>query len=67
MVMIEDGFNIYISAFFFISCVVICSYFLLNLTVAVMLEKFKRLKQRGIVRATKTSVQVEQKYLSAID
>jgi len=47
MELIEDGYNIYIATFFFISCVAICSYFLLNLTVAVMLEKFKRLKQRS--------------------
>ena len=38
MVMIQNGYNIYIAACFFIFCVVLCSYFLLNLTVAVMLD-----------------------------
>jgi hypothetical protein len=46
MMMIEDGFNPYISKVFFISCIIICSYFLLNLTVAVMFDKFKRLMKK---------------------
>ena len=41
MMMIQDSYNIYISTTFFIICVVICSFFLLNLTIAVMLDKFK--------------------------
>jgi hypothetical protein len=43
MIMIQNGYNVYISSIFFILCVVVCSYFLLNLTVAVMLDKFKLL------------------------
>ena len=49
--MIQNGYNIYISAFFFIFSVVLCSYFLLNLTVAVMLDKFKLLNQENTDRA----------------
>ena len=41
MIMMQDSYNIYISTTFFIICVVICSFFLLNLTIAVMLDKFK--------------------------
>lgn len=51
MIMIQNGYNIYISAFFFIFSVVLCSYFLLNLTVAVMLDKFKLLNQENTDRA----------------
>ena len=43
MVLIQDGYNMYTSAIFFVICVVICNYFLINLTVAVMLDKFKYL------------------------
>ena len=32
-------------------CVVTCSYFLLNLTIAVMLDKFKQLNQENTDRA----------------
>jgi len=51
MIMIQNAYNFYISAIFFILCVVICSYFLLNLTVAVMLDKFKLLNQENIDKA----------------
>ena len=51
MIMIQNGFNTYVSAIFFILCVVICSYFLLNLTVAVMLDKFKLLNQENTDKA----------------
>ena len=51
MNMIQDGYNMYTSAIFFIICVLICSYFLLNLTVAVMLDKFKQLNQKNTDRA----------------
>ena len=47
MIMIEDGYNIIMSSFFFILCVLVCSYFLLNLTLAVMLDKFKRLEHKS--------------------
>lgn len=47
MVMIVNSYSTIVSQFFFISCVVICAYFLLNLTIAVMLDKFKRLKQKS--------------------
>lgn len=43
MMMIQDAYNIYASSTFFIMCVLVCSYFLINLTVAVMLDKFKEL------------------------
>ena len=46
MEMIEDGYNLHVSALFFILCVVVCSFFLLNLTIAVMLDKFNRVKKR---------------------
>ena len=39
--MISDGYNIVVAEVFFVLCVLICNYFLLNLTVAVMLDKFK--------------------------
>uniref|UniRef100_A0A7S3IWC4 Ion transport domain-containing protein n=1 Tax=Strombidium inclinatum TaxID=197538 RepID=A0A7S3IWC4_9SPIT len=51
MNMIQDGYNIYTGAAFFVVCVVTCSYFLLNLTVAVMLDKFKQLNQENTDRA----------------
>ena len=41
----------YTSAIFFIICVVICNYFLINLTVAVMLDKFKTLNQANTDKA----------------
>ena len=46
MNMIQDGYNLYTAAVFFIIQVLLCNYFLLNLTVAVMLDKFKQLNQR---------------------
>lgn len=42
---IGDAYNIYVSALYFVFCIVICSYFLLNLTVAVMLENFSSLNK----------------------
>ena len=41
MMMIQDSYSIFTSSIFFIVLVIICSYFLLNLTVAVMLDNFK--------------------------
>lgn len=41
MNMIKDSYNQFTTIIFFISCVIICSYFLINLTVAVMLDQFK--------------------------
>ena len=41
MFMIQDGYNIFVGVLFFVTCILICNYFLLNLTVAVMLDKFK--------------------------
>lgn len=38
MNIIKDGYNELTTIIFFISCVIICSYFLINLTVAVMLD-----------------------------
>lgn len=45
MYFIGDAYNIYISAMYFVFCIIICSYFLLNLTVAVMLENFSSLNR----------------------
>ena len=42
---IGDAYNIYVSAIYFVFCIIICSYFLLNLTVAVMLENFSSLNK----------------------
>ena len=39
----EDAFNSWFVNLYFISCVVICSFFLLNLTIAVMLMKYEEL------------------------
>jgi hypothetical protein len=38
--MIGDAYNYIIAAIFFALIIIICSYFLLNLTIAVMLEQF---------------------------
>ncbi len=45
MYFIGDAYNIYVSAMYFVFCIIICSYFLLNLTVAVMLENFSSLNK----------------------
>ncbi len=45
MYFIGDAYSIYISAIYFVFCIIICSYFLLNLTVAVMLENFSSLNK----------------------
>jgi len=39
----EDASNALFVSIYFISCVVICSFFLLNLTIAVMLMKYEEL------------------------
>ena len=39
----QDAFIGVFVSFFFISCVIICSFFLLNLTIAVMLMKYEEL------------------------
>ena len=39
----EDAANRTFVVFYYISCVVICSFFLLNLTIAVMLMKYEEL------------------------
>lgn len=43
--MMQDGYSIFFSTMFFVALVIICSYFLLNLTVAVMLDNFKQLNK----------------------
>lgn len=64
MALIQDGYNMYTSAIFFIICVVICNYFLINLTVAVMLDKFKNLNQANtdkvLMKYEKNSVRVQE-------
>lgn len=47
MELIEDGYNFYVSAILFISCLIICTYLLHNMTIAVMLEKYLRVKKRN--------------------
>jgi hypothetical protein len=42
----EDTFYAAIVNLYFISCVVICSFFLLNLTIAVMLMKYEELDKK---------------------
>lgn len=43
MKMMQDGYGVMFSSVFFVMVVIICSYFLLNLTVAIMLDNFKQL------------------------
>lgn len=38
-----DAFNPEAVKFYFISCVIVCSFFLLNLTIAVMLMEYEQL------------------------
>ena len=45
MYLIADSYNYYISAVYFIALVLVCAYFLLNLTVAVMWDNFAKLNQ----------------------
>jgi hypothetical protein len=40
---VQDSYNVYLASVYFCLCVIICSYFLLNLTVAVMLDNFTEL------------------------
>ena len=40
MTIIQDGYSFAAACIFFICFIIICSYFLLNLTVAVMLDNF---------------------------
>ena len=39
----EDAYSRAFVVFYFISCVIICAFFLLNLTIAVMLMKYEEL------------------------
>lgn len=48
MILIEDSFNFAFSAIFFITCIAICHYFILTITIAVMLDKFQREKRKAI-------------------
>jgi hypothetical protein len=43
MYFIQDAYDTYVTAIYFCLCVIICSYFVLNLTVAVMLDNFNEL------------------------
>lgn len=43
LMMMQDGYGIMFSSIFFMMLVIICSYFLLNLTVAIMLDNFKQI------------------------
>ena len=44
MYMVADSFNYYVSAIYFVALVLVCSFFLLNLTVAVMSDNFDKLR-----------------------
>lgn len=39
----EDAYSIFVVDFYFVCCVFICSFFLLNLTIAVMLMKYEEI------------------------
>lgn len=41
MKLMQDGYSFLFASIFFMLLVIICSYFLLNLTVAIMLDNFK--------------------------
>jgi succinate dehydrogenase/fumarate reductase cytochrome b subunit len=43
----NDGDSLILSTIFFVLCVLICSHFLLNLTIAVMLDNFKQINQQN--------------------
>ena len=43
MYIYQDAFNYYFVTFYFITCIIICSFFLLNLTIAVMLMEYEKL------------------------
>ena len=43
MWMYSDSYNWLITSFFFISCIVVCSVFLLNLTIAFLLQNYSEL------------------------
>jgi hypothetical protein len=53
MEMIEDGYNVYLAAGMFISCLIICTYLMHNLTIAVMLEKYVRGSKRNTMKSQK--------------
>jgi len=42
-----DAYNKLIVVFYYIFCVVVCSLFLLNMTIAVMLNHYEDLEKRG--------------------
>lgn len=44
MYIIQDAYSYYFAAVYFTLCVIICAYFLLNLTVAVMLSNFTKMQ-----------------------
>ena len=47
MYMIEDAYSVWVAALYFCLCIVVCSYFLMNLTVAVMLDEFQNLNKKN--------------------
>lgn len=42
----QDGFNYYISSFYFICCTIICQYFIHNMTIAILLNVYNAINQR---------------------
>jgi predicted signal transduction protein with EAL and GGDEF domain len=44
----EDAYIHFFVIFYFVCCVIICSFFVLNLTVAVMLNTYDELDRSGV-------------------
>jgi hypothetical protein len=61
MRMVQQADNPVVAVIFFPSCIIICYYFLLNLTVAVMLEKFNQLNQQRTNRVLQYSDQNQRR------
>ena len=45
MYIYQDAYAHWFVSIYFISCIVICAFFLLNLTIAVMLNKYEELSK----------------------
>ena len=44
--MFEDAYYVWFVDFYFLLCIIICSFFVLNLTIAVMLLKYEEFDQK---------------------
>lgn len=58
MYILMDAVNPHFVKFYFISCVIVCSFFLLNLTVAVMLMEYEELDKTDQNGTHKIQLQV---------